>query len=182
MIYKLFIKNFAIIKNIEIYFKDGFSVLSGETGAGKSIMLDAIALLMGKRSDRGLLFDKSKKCVLELSLLVKENKKDLFIRNNIEFKSKTIIKREILPSGKSRSFINNTPVSLSLLNSITSNFIEIFSQNQSLNLKSSENQLDLIDKISQSNIELSNYQRLYKEYISLNNELENIIETNTLSE
>ena len=182
MIYKLFIKNFAIIKNIEIYFKDGFSVLSGETGAGKSIMLDAIALLMGKRSDRGLLFDKSKKCVLELSLLVEENKKELFVKNNIEYKSKTIIKREILSSGKSRSYINNTPISLSLLNSITSNFIEIFSQNQSLNLKSSENQLDLIDKVSQSNIELSNYQRLYKEYISLNNDLENIKETNTLSE
>ena len=183
MIYKLFIKNFAIIKNIEIYFKDGFSVLSGETGeTWKIYYVRCIALLMGKRSDRGLLFDKSKKCVLELSLLVEENKKELFVKNNIEYKSKTIIKREILSSGKSRSYINNTPISLSLLNSITSNFIEIFSQNQSLNLKSSENQLDLIDKVSQSNIELSNYQRLYKEYISLNNDLENIKETNTLSE
>jgi len=181
MICKLTIKNFAIIKHVEIYFKDGFSALSGETGAGKSIMIDAIALLMGKRSDKGLLFDKNIKCVLELSLLVEKNKRELFIKNNLKYESKTIIKREISSSGKSRSFINNTPVSLSTLNSITSNFIEIFSQNQSLNLKSSENQLDLIDKISQSNIELLNYQKLYKEYIFLNNELENIKETNTLS-
>ena len=112
MISKLTIKNFAIIKHIEISFKDGFSALSGETGAGKSIMIDAIALLMGKRSDKGLLFDKNIKCVLELSLIVEKNKRELFIKNNLKYESKTIIRREISSSGKSKSFINNAPVSL----------------------------------------------------------------------
>lgn len=182
MIKKLQINNFALIKNLEIDFSRGFSVLSGETGAGKSIMLDAIALLMGKRSDRESLFDKDTKCVLELSLLIENNKKNIFIENNINFDSDTIIRREILTSGKSRAFINDNPVSLSVLNLITSNCLEIYSQNQSLSLKSSENQLDLLDKISNSNNHLIEYQYIYKQFISLNSEIERIKETHTISD
>ena len=181
MIKKLLIKNFALIKNLEIDFSDGFSVISGETGAGKSIILEAIALLTGKRSDKESLFDKNIKCVVELYLIIKNNKKNIFIENNIDFDSETIIRREILTSGKSRAFINDTPVTLSVLNLITSNFLEIYSQNQSLSLKLPENQLDFLDKISHSNTQLAEYQSIYKDYISLNLEITKIKETNILS-
>ena len=182
MIKKLLIKNFALIKNLEIDFSNGFSVISGETGAGKSIILEAISLLTGKRSDRESLFDKNIKCVLEISLKIKNNKKNIFIDNNIDFDSDTIIRREILTSGKSRAFINDTPVTLAILNLITSNCLEIYSQNQSLSLKHPENQLDLLDKISHSNIQLTEYQSIYKEYISLNLEIVKIKETKILSD
>tara|TARA_B100000683_G_scaffold134032_1_gene130814 strand:- start:6121 stop:7770 length:1650 start_codon:yes stop_codon:yes gene_type:complete len=181
MIKKLLIKNFALIKNLEIDFSGGFSVISGETGAGKSIILEAIALLTGKRSDKESLFDKNIKCVVELSLIIENNKKNIFIENKIDFDSETIIRREILTSGKSRAFINDTPVTLSVLNLITSNFLEIYSQNQSLSLKLPENQLDFLDKISHSNTQLTEYQSIYKEYISLNLEITKINETNILS-
>ena len=182
MIKKLLIKNFALIKNLEIDFSSGFSVISGETGAGKSIILEAISLLTGKRSDRESLFDKNIKCVLEIALKIENNKKNIFIENNIDFDSDTIIRREILTSGKSRAFINDTPVTLAILNLITSNCLEIYSQNQSLSLKHSDNQLDFLDKISHSKIQLTEYQSLYKEYISLNLEIAKIKETNILSE
>ena len=91
--------------------------------------------MTGRRSDKESLFDKNIKCVLELSLIIKNNKKNIFIENNIDFDSDTIIRREILTSGKSRAFINDTPVTLAILNLITSNFLEIYSQNQSLSLK-----------------------------------------------
>ena len=137
---------------------------------------------MGKRSDRESLFDKDTKCVLELSLLIENNKKNIFIENNIDFDSDTIIRREILTSGKSRAFINDNPVSLTVLNLITSNCLEIYSQNQSLSLKTSENQLDLLDKISNSNNQLIEYQYIYKQFISLNSEIERIKETHTISD
>ena len=182
MIKKLLIKNFALIKNLEIDFSSGFSVISGETGAGKSIILEAISLLTGKRSDKESLFDKNIKCILEISLKIKNNKKNIFIKHNIDFDSDTIIRREILTSGKSRAFINDTPVTLAILNLITSNYLEIYSQNQSLSLKHPENQLDFLDKISHSKIQLTEYQSIYKEYMSLNLEIAKIKETNILSD
>tara|TARA_B000000532_G_scaffold190681_1_gene156698 strand:- start:2197 stop:3711 length:1515 start_codon:yes stop_codon:yes gene_type:complete len=136
---------------------------------------------MGKRSDSGILFDKNTKCVLELSLIIKNNKKNIFIENNIDFYSETIIRREIFNSGRSRAFINDTPVTLSVLNLITSNFLEIYSQNQSLNLKIPENQLDFLDKISHSSTQLSEYQSIFNEYTALNLEIAKIKETNILS-
>ena len=181
MIEKLLIKNFALIKNLEIDFTSGFSVISGETGAGKSIILEAIALLTGRRFDKESLFDKNIKCVLELSLRITKNKKNIFIENNIDFDSHTIIRREILTSGKSRAFINDTPINLATLNLITSNFLEMYSQNQSLSLKLPENQLSFIDKISHSNTQLAEYKSIFKEYISLSLEIEKIKETNILS-
>ena len=182
MIKKLLIKNFVLIKNLEIDFSSGFSVISGETGAGKSIILEAISLLTGKRSDKESLFDKNIKCILEISLKIKNNKKNIFIKHNIDFDSDTIIRREILTSGKSRAFINDTPVTLTILNLITSNYLEIYSQNQSLSLKHPENQLDFLDKISHSKIQLKEYQSIYKEYMSLNLEIAKIKETNILSD
>ena len=182
MINTLLIKNFALIKSLEVDFEKGFTVVSGETGSGKSIMLDAISLLMGKRSDRGSLYDKEKKCILEIEIELSDDKEIYFQKNNLDFDNKTIIRREISYSGKSRSFINDTPVSLSVLNDIVSSTIEIYSQNQSISLKSEEKQLELLDNIANSEGLIQNYKVVYNKYNKLKNEIENIKKGNKLSD
>lgn len=182
MINKLLIKNYALIKNLEVEFDRGFTVISGETGSGKSIMLDAISLLMGKRSDRGSLYDKEKKCILEIEIEIDKNKEIFFTKNDLDFDEKTIIRREISYSGKSRSFINDTPVSLSVLNDVVSSSLEIYSQNQSISLKSEDKQLELLDNLASSEDLISNYKVVYNKYNKLKNEIENIQKGNKLSD
>ena len=182
MINTLLIKNFALIKSLEVDFEKGFTVVSGETGSGKSIMLDAISLLMGKRSDRGSLYDKEKKCILEIEIELSDDKEIYFQKNNLDFDNKTIIRREISYSGKSRSFINDTPVSLSVLNDVVSSTVEIYSQNQSISLKSEEKQLELLDNIANSEGLIQNYKVVYNKYNKLKNEIENIKKGNKLSD
>ena len=182
MINKLLIKNYALIKNLEVEFDRGFTVISGETGSGKSIMLDAISLLMGKRSDRGSLYDKEKKCILEIEIEIDKNKEVFFTKNDLDFDEKTIIRREISYSGKSRSFINDTPVSLSVLNDVVSSSLEIYSQNQSISLKSEDKQLELLDNLASSEDLINNYKVVYNKYNKLKNEIENIRKGNKLSD
>ena len=182
MINTLLIKNFALIKSLEVDFEKGFTVVSGETGSGKSIMLDAISLLMGKRSDRGSLYDKEKKCILEIEIELSNDKQVYFKKNNLDFDNKTIIRREISYSGKSRPFINDTPVSLSVLNDVVSSTIEIYSQNQSISLKSEEKQLELLVNIANSEGLIQNYKVVYNKYNKLKNEIENIKKGNKLSD
>ena len=182
MIQNLLIKNFALIEKLIVDFTDGFIVLSGETGAGKSIILDAISLLSGKRSDRESLFDKDKKCILESQLHLESDKEYLFKKHNLDFESETIIRREISPNGKSRSFVNDTPVSLSVLGDIVSSNLEIYSQNQSISLKSEEKQLNLIDKLADSRDLLDKYQTLFAEYNKLQSEINQIKNGKGLSE
>jgi len=182
MIKTLLIKNFALIKSLEVDFEKGFTVVSGETGSGKSIMLDAISLLMGKRSDRGSLYDKEKKCILEIEIELSDDKEIYFQKNNLDFDNKTIIRREISYSGKSRSFINDIPVSLSMLNDVVSSTIEIYSQNQSISLKSEEKQLELLDNLADSKGLIQNYKVVYNKYNKLKNEIENIKKGNKLSD
>ena len=182
MINTLLIKNFALIKSLEVDFEKGFTVVSGETGSGKSIMIDAISLLMGKRSDRGSLYDKEKKCILEIEIELSDDKEIYFQKNNLDFDNKTIIRREISYSGKSRSFINDTPVSLSMLNDVVSSTIEIYSQNQSISLKSEEKQLKLLDNLADSKGLIKNYKVVYNKYNKLKNEIENIKKGNKLSD
>ncbi len=182
MINTLLIKNFALIKSLEVDFEKGFTVVSGETGSGKSIMLDAISLLMGKRSDRGSLYDKEKKCILEIEIELSDDKEIYFKKNNLDFDNKTIIRREISYSGKSRSFINDTPVSLSMLNDVVSSTIEIYSQNQSISLKSEQKQLELLDNLADSKGLIQNYKVVYNKYNKLKNEIENIKKGNKLSD
>src|SRR5690554_7924313 len=106
MLKSLQINNYLLIDNLEINFNSGFSVITGETGAGKSIMLDAISLLLGKRADTDVLSDKSRKCVIEANFILNEDKfKNDFSKNDLDFEKSTIIRREILPEGKSRAFI-----------------------------------------------------------------------------
>ena len=182
MIKHLLIKNYALIESLEIDFEKGFTVLSGATGAGKSIILDAISLLRGKRSDRGSLYEKEKKCILELKIYVTKEMEYLFSKHDLDFDTLSIIRREILPSGKSRSFINDSPVSLSTLQDISSNFLEIYSQNQSLKLKSVDKQLELLDKIAKSEYELSDYQSIYLRFTQLSSEINQLKEGSKLSD
>jgi len=182
MITRLFIKNFALIEHLEVKIENGFTVLSGETGAGKSIMLDAISLLMGKRSDRESLFDKSKKCILEMEVSLDYTISEIFKKHDLDFEKQTIIRREINPSGKNRSFINDSIVSLSVLNDICSKRIELYSQNQSISLKNEEKQLELIDKFSNTKEELKNYKEQFSVSQKIRREIENIKNGNKLSD
>ena len=122
---------------------NGFIVLSGETGAGKSIILDAISLILGKRLDKGFKFTKDKKCILEAHILIQSNQESFFKSNDVDYEKSTIVRREFSSSGKTRSFINDTPVSLSILNDILSRCISVYSQNQSISIGNQETQLNL---------------------------------------
>ena len=146
MLKSLLINNYLLIDNLEINFNSGFSVITGETGAGKSIMLDAISLLLGKRADTDVLSDKTRKCIIEAKFSLNQDKfqKD-FLKNDLDFEKTTIIRREILPEGKSRAFINDTPVTLAVLKSIGDKLIDIHSQHENLNLGLMQFRTQIVD-------------------------------------
>ena len=179
MLKSLSINNYALIENLEINFNDGFSVITGETGAGKSIILGALSLILGKRADLNVLKDKSKKCIIEgvfdnRSLWVKQ----FFTDNDLDYDDQTIIRREILPSGKSRAFINDTPVNLTLLSSLGNKFVNIHSQNQTLKLNDASFQLNVLDDFINKPHFLEGYKKVYNKYLSLSGMLTKMIEEN----
>ncbi len=146
MINRLFIKNYALIEKADLEFKQGFTVITGETGAGKSILLGAIGLILGERADYSALKNKESKCIIESEFSLTENHlKDFFLQNDLDFDKNTIVRREISPSGKSRAFINDTPVNLVLLKEFGSKLINIHSQNQTHQLKDETFIIELID-------------------------------------
>lgn len=178
MLKQLSIKNYAIIDFLEIDFKSGFSVLTGETGSGKSIILGALHLLMGNRVDTKSVLNLEKKCIIEgVFSIGNYNLKDFFESNDLDYEPKeTYIRREISKHGKTRAFINDTPVSLSILKALSFFLIDIHSQHQTLLLSSSNVQLSLIDSLAQSSVQshtklLSEYQVGYTELKSLEKEL-----------
>ncbi|HJN05652.1 MAG TPA: AAA family ATPase, partial [Bacteroidales bacterium] len=179
MLKSLSIVNYALIENIEIGFTEGFSVITGETGAGKSIILGAFSMILGKRADLNILRNKSKKCVIEgvfdnrnLSL------QKFFADNDLDYDNQTIIRREILPSGKSRAFINDTPVNLGLLVYLGNKFVNVHSQHETLQLSDASFQLNVLDDfINKPNL-LTKYKNVYERYNSLTSRLEQLIELN----
>lgn len=175
MLKTLFINNYLLIDKLEIYFNDGFSVITGETGAGKSIMLDAISLLLGKRADTDALNDKSRKCVIEASFQLNETKfKDIFVQNELEFENHTIIRREILPEGKSRAFINDSPQNLTVLKIIGDKIIDIHSQHENMNLGLMQFRTQFVD-IYAGTTELANeYLENYNSFLKLEAEISKI--------
>ena len=135
MITSLSINNFALIEKLTIDFSNGFSIITGETGAGKSILLGALGLVLGKRADLTSLKNKDEKCVVEAHFDISDyNLKPFFEANDLDYENNTIIRREILPSGKSRAFINDTPVNLQELQDLSEFLIDIHSQHQTKEL------------------------------------------------
>jgi len=148
MLKRLAVQNFALIENVELTFDKGFTVLTGETGSGKSILLGALRLILGERADYVVIRDAEKKTVVETTFLVNGlDLADFFEANDLDYADETIIRREIHAQGKSRSFINDTPVQLSVLKELTAQLIHIHSQHHTLNLKDKSFQLALLDTL-----------------------------------
>ena len=176
MLTSLAIKNYALIDNLSVKFFDGFSTITGETGAGKSILLGGLALILGKRADLSSLKDNNKKCIIEGEFLIdKYGLESFFDENDIDFEERTIIRREILPSGKSRAFINDTPITLNILSDLSNKLIDIHSQHQTLQLSDTNFQFLIIDALAENSKYLYSYKNGLDLFKKLNIELQILI-------
>ncbi len=179
MLKSLSISNYALIDQVEIDFDRGFSVITGETGAGKSILLGALSLILGQRADVTVLKNPSQKCVVEATFNIQDyGFEELFEQNEIDYDHTTIIRREILPAGKSRAFINDTPLNLLTLKEIATRLIDIHSQHQTLLLSENHFQLNVVDLIAGVRIEVREFGEIYRKHKSLKLKLSNLIVTN----
>ena len=181
MIKSLQIQNYALLKDVCINFMDGFTVVSGETGAGKSIMLDALSLLLGKRVERFSEDKNTSKSIIEGVFLIDSSRYQFFKDNDLDFDEETVVRREINQNGKSRAFINDTPVLLNTLTAFGKQVVEIHAQHQSVLLKDEDAQFKLIDQLAKSEKELANYQHELKGYTRLKSELITIKKSGSLS-
>lgn len=176
MLQTLHIENYALIRESDIHFGSGFTAITGETGAGKSIMLGALGLLLGQRADTAVLADKERKCVVEAQFDIAGLQLDgLFAEADVDYDDRLIIRREITPAGKSRAFVNDTPVQLPFLKALGSHIIDIHSQHQTLTLADSTFRLSLLDTLcAKQNSPISTYRTLYSEYTALKHQLEEL--------
>ena len=172
MLKQLYIKNFTLIDTLDMEFRSGFSVITGETGAGKSIILGAIGLLLGQRADSKSVKMGTDKCVIEAHFdLSRYGMERFFDENEIEFDAEdTIIRRELTSAGKSRAFINDTPVALSMLKELGEQLVDVHSQHQNLLLNKQDFQLNVVDIIADDAKELTDYQQTYVRYLELKKE------------
>ncbi|MCH4824198.1 DNA repair protein RecN [Gramella lutea] len=177
MLTSLSIKNYALIEDINIRLQPGFTIITGETGAGKSIMLGALGLLLGDRADFSSIRDSDKKCVIEGTFSISSFKlENFFKKEDLDYEQQSIIRREILPSGKSRAFINDTPVKITALQKLGGYLIDIHSQHETLSLGNAEYQFNVIDTIAKNEAEILQYKNELKEYKLLLNRYENLKE------
>ena len=173
MLKHLYIKNFTLIDELDISLYEGFSVITGETGAGKSIILGAIALLLGQRADSKTIKQGAEKCVIEANFdLSRYNMQPFFDENDIEYDAgDCIIRRELTAAGKSRAFINDTPVALSMLKELGDMLMDVHSQHQNLLLNKQDFQLEVVDIIADDAAQLAKYQTTYAEFVKAEKEL-----------
>lgn len=165
MLTSLSIKNYALIEDINIGLQPGFTIITGETGAGKSIMLGALGLLLGDRADFSSIRDTTKKCVIEGNFSISNYKlENFFKKEDLDYEQHSIIRREILPSGKSRAFINDTPVKISALQKLGSYLIDIHSQHETLSLGNADYQFNVIDTIAKNESLILQYRKELKDY------------------
>ena len=177
MLKNLSIKNYLLIDDLSVSFNNGFTVITGETGAGKSILVGGISLILGKRADLSVNRDKSKKCIIEGVFDIGSfNLKSIFDENELDYDTDTILRREISSSGKSRAFINDSPVNLSQLSHIGSKIIDIHSQHQNIEVLNSEFQFELLDLISNNKDNILKYKNLYEDFIVKSKALNELID------
>jgi DNA repair protein RecN (Recombination protein N) len=177
MLKRLFIQNYALIDELEIEFGKGMNIITGETGAGKSILLGALSLILGERADKSVLLDTTRKCIIEGAFATdKKLVKSFFKSNELDLEDVTIIRREISSEGKSRSFINDTPVSLAQLKDLGELFVDIHSQHETLLLNSAKFQISVVDAYAQHDELLNNYKAEFGKYQSLQKDLEQLKE------
>ncbi len=179
MLKKLSITNYTLLRSAEIDFGKGFTAITGETGAGKSILLGALSLILGRRADPSVLMDKSKKCVVEGTFdLGKLELKPFFEENDLDYEPETLLRREITPAGKSRAFINDTPVNLNILRTLGERLVDIHSQHQTLQLNESGFQLSLFDAFVNQPTLLKDYRSLYHRFKESEKRLKDLQEQN----
>lgn len=175
MLKHLTITNYALIDSLSITFDDGFSVITGETGAGKSILLGALGFVLGERTDSGIMLEESRKCSVEATFIIDDEQyKRFFDDNNLDFDTELILRRELSPSKKSRAFINDTPVTAMQLKELGSQLVDIHSQHDSLLLTNGDFQLQIIDNAADNNSLLIEYQAVYHKFGLLLNELKSL--------
>ena len=175
MLASITIKNYALINELHIDFSSGLSIITGETGAGKSILLGALGLVLGNRADSSTLKNTNKKCVIEAIVSIHSyNLQDFFETEDIDYETNTILRREILPSGKSRAFINDTPVTLLVLTALRARLIDIHSQHQTLQVSDQEFQFQLLDAVANNKSKLASYQSGLASYTKEKKKLEEI--------
>jgi len=168
------IKNYALIEDIRMDFNNGLTIITGETGAGKSILLGALSLVLGKRADLSSMKDASKKCVIEAEFAIEKFKlQTIFEENDLDYDAHTIIRREILPSGKSRAFINDTPVTLSQLQAVGPHLVDIHSQHETLSLAEENYQMKVIDALADNSSLRNTYSEQLQRYKTTSEALEN---------
>ena len=173
MLTSLLIKNYAIIESVELHLNDGLIIITGETGAGKSIIVGALQLIMGKRADLKVLYDKNKKCIVEGVFNIKDdNLQATFAEYDLEYDDELIIRREISASGKSRAFINDTPTNLSVLAKVSSRLIDLHQQFDTLEIHEASHQIDVVDTMAGTHKQLAKYKSLYSKYQSCRKDLE----------
>jgi len=173
----LSIKNYALIDRLNVSFESGFTCITGETGAGKSILLGGLSLVLGKRADLSTLRDKDQKCIIEAEFGIKKyHLKSFFKENDLDFEGVTIIRREIHPSGKSRAFINDTPVTLDVLSSLGNRLIDVHSQHQTLQLAANDFQFKMLDALADNKGLLLTYSEELQAYRKISSELIQLVD------
>jgi DNA repair protein RecN (Recombination protein N) len=178
MLQKLSIRNYALIDRVELELDKGLNIITGETGAGKSIMLGALSLILGQRAETKYFFNQEKKCIIEGQFILSDNElQSVFEENDIDFYQECILRREISTDGKSRAFINDTPVTLSLMKQIGEQLIDIHSQHATLEVNDPAFQLQVVDTLSDHHLLLQEYRSEYKQYKKAQAELKSLNES-----
>jgi len=177
MLQRLSISNYALIDNLEISFDKGLNILTGETGAGKSIILGALSLILGQRAESRYFFNQQKKCVIEGSFKIEGfHLKSFFEDNDLDYEAETVLRREISADGKSRAFVNDTPVNLTVLKALGEKLIDIHSQHATLEINDPEFQLLVVDSVAKHDGLLNDYRTKFKSYKKSINKLQQLIE------